>query len=111
MHNILSEDETRKETVDTEDETCKETEETDDDSKGSISDEIVDTVEIPRTDKVEEEDQKGEESASTASEEVRKPSEVVDLQFWVTTPCHKGAIQVSSLYLCQFNLDIYELLN
>ena len=52
MHNILSEDGTRKETVDTEDETCKETEETDDDSKGSISDEIVDTVEIPRTDKV-----------------------------------------------------------
>ena len=34
-----------------------------------------------------------------------------NLQFWGNTPCLKGAIFVSSLYLCQFKSDLYETLN
>ena len=41
-----------------------------------------------------------------------EPDEViVYLQFGVTTKCLKGAILISSLYLCQFNSDFYETSN
>ena len=37
-------------------------------------------------------------------------SQLVSFVNGVTTPCLKGTILVSPLYLCQFNLDLYETL-
>ena len=51
------------------------------------------------------------ETLNLSFSDINQLSQPVYLQLGVTAPCLKGAILVSSLYLCQFNLDIYETLN